>query len=96
MEQLGDTSHLFDSPPCSQSVREDREPQSMDDIDEPVTDDGEGEWGSVAPSIISSSDYSDEVPLEEDPLEERALSEETPLRAIASAHIEATEKAELA
>ena len=68
----------------------------MDDIDEPVTDDGEGEWGSVAPSIISSSDYSDEVPLEEDPLEERALSEETPLRAIASAHIEATEKDELA
>ena len=61
-----------------------------------MTDNGEGEWGSMAPSIISSNNYSDEVPLEEDPLEERALFEETPLRAIASAYIEATEKDELA
>ena len=66
----------------------------MDDMDEPVMYDGEGEWGSVAPSIISSSYYSDEVPLEEGPLEERAPPEETPLRAIASAHLEATEKDE--
>ena len=45
--------------------------------------------------MILSSYYSDEVPFEEDPLEERAPSEETPLRTIASAHREATEKDEL-
>lgn len=49
----------------------------------------------MAPSIISSSYYSDNVPLEGDPLEERAPPKETPLRAIASAHTEATEEDEL-
>ncbi|KAL8792178.1 MAG: hypothetical protein Q9195_005200 [Heterodermia aff. obscurata] len=94
MEQLGGTNHLFDSPPRSQSVQRNQTPQSMDDVDEPVTYDREGEWGSVAPSIISSSYYSDNVPLEGDPLEERAPPKETPLRAIASAHTEATEEEE--
>ena len=61
-----------------------------------MTDNSEGEWGSVASSIISLSDYSDETPLEEDPLEKRVLSKKTPLRAIASAYIEATKKVELA
>lgn len=78
-EQQGDTSHLFESPPRSQSVRADQEPQPMDNIEELVTDDGEGERGSVAPSIISSSFYSDEV------LPEEGLS----------APMEATDKDEL-
>ncbi len=94
VEQLGETSHLFESPPRSQSVQGNQEPQLMDDIEEPVTYGGEGEWGSVAPSIISSSFYSDEVPPEEDPVEERVPFEETPLRAITSAPMEATEKDE--
>ena len=76
-------SHLFDSPPRSQSVQENQEPQSLDDIDESIRYTGEGEWGSMAPSMISSSTYSDEVPFEEDPLEEQAPSKKTPLRAIA-------------
>ena len=46
-------------------------------------DDNEGECDSVAPSIISSSYYSDEeVPLEENPLEEWASPEENPLQAL--------------
>jgi len=49
----------------------------------------------VAPSIISSSCYSDQVPLEKDSLEEGAPPEETPLRAIAFAYMEATEKDEI-
>ena len=87
---------MFDSLLRSQSVQGDEEAQSIHDMNEPATDDGEGECGSVAPSIISPSYYSDEeVPLEEDPLEEGASLEEAPLRAIASAHIEATEKDEV-
>jgi len=59
-----------------------------------VTYNGEGERGSVAPSIISSSFYLDEIPPEEGPLEERVPFEETPLRAINLAPIEAIEKDE--
>ncbi len=77
-DQLGDTSHLIESPP--------RSPQAMDDV--------EREQGSVAPSIISSSFYSDESLPEEGPLEERAPSKETPLQPIASAPMEATEETE--
>jgi len=93
-EQLRETSHLFESPPRSQSVQGNQEPQPMDDVEELVTYDGEGERGSVAPSIISSSFYSDEISPEEGPLEERVPFEETPLRAITSAPMEATEKDE--
>ena len=87
-EQLGDTSHLFESPPRSQSVQRNQEPQPMNDIGELITYDGEREQGSVAPSIISSSFYSDEISPEEGPLEERVPFEETPLRPIASAPME--------
>jgi len=66
----------------------------MDDVEELVTYDVEREQGSVAPSIISSSFYSDEILPEEGPLEERAAFEETPLRPIASAPMEATEEDE--
>lgn len=66
----------------------------MDDVEELVTYDGEGERGSVAPSIISSSFYSDEIRPEEGALEERVPCEETPLGAITSAPMEATEKDE--
>ncbi len=93
-EQQGDTSHRLESPPRSQSVQGNQEPQPMDDVEELVTDDGEGERGSVAPSIISLSFYSDEIPPEEGPLEERVPFEETPLRAMTSALMEATEKDE--
>ncbi len=48
----------------------------------------------MAPSIISSSFYSDEILPEEGPLEERVLFKETPLRPIASVPMEATEKDE--
>lgn len=50
----------------------------------------------MASSIISLSDYSDEISLEEDLLEKRTLFKETSLRIIASAYIEATKKNELA
>ena len=93
-EQLGDTSHLFESSPRSQSVQGNQEPQPMVDVEELVTYDGEREQGSVAPSIISSSFYSDEISPEEGPLEGTVLFEETPLRPIASAPMEATEKDE--
>jgi len=93
-EQLWKTSHLFESPLRSQSVQGNQEPQPMDDVEELVTYDGEGEQGSVAPSIISSSFYSDEIPPEEGTLKERVPFEETPLRAITSAPMEATEKDE--
>ena len=93
-EQLGDTSHMFESPPRSHSVQGNQEPQPMDDVVELVTYDGEREQGSVAPSIISSSFYSDEIPLEDGPLEERVPFEESPIRPIASAPMEATEKDE--
>lgn len=53
------------------------------------------ERGSLAPSISSSSCYSNEVPLEEDSLEEGGPPKGTPLRAMASAYMEATEKDEL-
>ncbi len=66
----------------------------MDDVEELVTYDGEREQGSVAPSIISSSFYSNEISPEEGPLEERVPFEETPLRPIASTPMEATEKDE--
>lgn len=66
----------------------------MDDVKELVTYNGEREQGSVAPSIISSSFYLDEILPEEGPLEERVLFKETPLRPIASVPIEATEKDE--
>lgn len=87
-------AQLGDSPP-QQDLHE---TQSMNDVEEPATYDGAGEWGSLAPSIISSSFYSDEVLLEERPLEERPLEEgpskvETPLQAIASA--QATKEDEL-
>ncbi len=54
--------------------------------------DDEGEWGSVAPSIISSSCYSGDVPLEEGSLQERAPYQETSPRTIASAHMEAKQE----
>ncbi len=87
-------AQLGDSPP-QQDLHE---TQSMNDVEEPATYDGAGEWGSLAPSTISSSFYSDEVLLEERPLEERPLEEgpskvETPLQAIASA--QATKEDEL-
>jgi hypothetical protein len=66
-EQQGDTSHLLESPHCSQSIQGNQEPQPVDDIEELVTYDGERERGSVAPSIISSSFYSDEISPEEGP-----------------------------
>ena len=94
MEQLGNTSHLFESSPRSQSVQRNQEPQPMVDVEELVTYNGEREQGSVAPSIISSSFYSDEILPEEGPLEERVPFEETPLRPIAPAPMEATEKDE--
>ena len=92
-EQLRETRHLLESPLRSQSVQGNQEPQQMDDVEELVTYDGEGERGSVAPSIISSSFYSDEILSEEGPLEERAPFEEN-LRAITSTPMEATEKDE--
>jgi len=55
---------------------------------------GEGERGSVAPSIILSSFYLDEISPEEGLLEERVPFKETPLRVITSAPIEAIEKDE--
>lgn len=73
-------NQLGDSPPRSQGLHES---QSMNDVEEP------------APSIISSSFYSDEVLLEERSLEEDPPKEETPLQAIASARIETTKKDEL-
>ena len=93
-EQLGDTSYLFESSPRLQSVQRNQEPQPIVDVEELVIYDGEREQGSVAPSIISSSFYSDEISPEEGPLEERVPLEETPLRPIAPAPMEATEKDE--
>ncbi|KAI4146514.1 MAG: hypothetical protein LQ340_005897 [Diploschistes diacapsis] len=92
-EQLRETSHLFESPPRLPSVQANQESQPMDDVEDLVMDDGEGERGSVAPSILPSSFYSDEV-LPEGPLEEKVPFEETPLRAIIPAPVEATEKDE--
>jgi len=66
----------------------------MDDIEELVTYNGEREGGSVAPSILSSSFYSDEISPEEGPLGERVPFEDTPFRAITSAPMEATAKDE--
>ena len=91
-EQLRDTSHLFESPPRSQSIQANQEPQPMDDVGELITYDGKRDQGSVAPSIISSSFYSDEISPEDGPPEERVPFAETPLRPIASAPMEITEK----
>ena len=66
----------------------------MNDVEELVTYDGERERGLVAPSIISSSFYLDEISFEEGPFEERVSFEETSLRAITLAPMEATEKDE--
>lgn len=91
-EQQGDTSHLFENPPCLRSAQGNQEPQPMDDIEELVTDYGEGEGVSLAPSIISSSFYSDEVLPEERLFEERVPFEDTPHRAIVSAPMEAEKR----
>ena len=48
-EQLRETSHLFESPPCSQSVQGNQEPQPRHDVEEPVTDDGGGRTGFGRP-----------------------------------------------
>jgi len=66
----------------------------MNDVEELITYDDEREQGSVAPSIISSSFYSNEISPKEGPLEERVPFEETPLRPIASAPMKATKKDE--
>ena len=87
MKQLGDMSHLFNSLPHSPGLHE---PQSMVNVEERVMYDGDGEWSSIAPSIFSSSHYSDEVALKEGPLEG-----ETQVQAIASANMEAIEKDEI-
>ncbi len=66
----------------------------MDDVEDLVIYNVEREQGSVAPSRISSNFYSVEILPEEGPLEEMAPFEETPLRPIASAPMEATEEHE--
>lgn len=48
----------------------------------------------MAPSIILSSFYLDEISPKEGPLKERVLFKETPLQLITLAPIEATEKDE--
>jgi hypothetical protein len=85
---------MFESQPRSQSIQGNQEPQPMDDVEELATYDGGREQGSMAPSIISSSFYLDEISPEEGSLEERVLFEETPLRPIDSAPMEATKKDE--
>ncbi len=52
VDQLGDTSHLFEGPPRSQGLHKS---QSMKDVEKPTTYNGTGEWGSIAPFIILSS-----------------------------------------
>ncbi len=85
-------NQLEDSSLRSQNLHES---QSMNDVEELTSYDDVEEWDSLAPSIISSSFYSDEVLLEEWLLEEDSLKEETSLQAIASARIETTKKDEL-
>ena len=91
-EQLRDTSHLFQSPPRSQSIQANQKPQPIDEVGELITYDGERDRGLVALSIISSNFYSDEITPKDSPPKERVPFEETPLRSTASAPMEITEK----
>jgi len=54
---LPDMTDLFDSPPASQSLRLYRKPESMENIGEGAINenDGDGDWDSTPPSILSSS-----------------------------------------
>lgn len=86
---------MFESPPRSQSIQGNQASSSMDDVEELVTYDDGREQDSVAPSIISSIFYLDEISPEEGPLEERVPFEETPLWPVALAPMEATKKDEI-
>jgi len=94
-KQLRDTSHLFESSSRSQIIQRNQESQSMNDVEELITYDGEREQSSMMSSIISSSFYSDEISFEESSLEERVSFEKISLRSIASALMKATEENEI-
>ena len=68
VDQLPDMIQLFDSPPASQSLQLYRKPPSIKDVDDGAMNqnDGDGNWDSTPPSIISLSFYSEEAFVEED------------------------------
>lgn len=67
INQLPDTTHLFDSPPPSQSLQLYRNPPSIEDVQVGVmNENGNGNWDDPPPSILSSSFYSEEAFVEED------------------------------
>lgn len=97
MDQLPDLTRLFDSPPPPQSLQPYRKPPSIEDIEDGAINENDGDrnWDSIPPSIISSSFYSeggfietdagteDDVGREEQapPNERSPLQEEAPWKA---------------